>query len=152
MPRQPGSRRVQHGAVRLPRATPVGAHLSFPSRPIHLPLASLAAARRARGSRRPLLPPFRSPSDPSSSPSAGAQVKENFDIAVSTIQKCAQRNIIHKNKSNRLVSRLSLKFNAFRRGDDPKTQAVSQKPKADTSLFAQQLAEYEEYAASLQAA
>lgn len=80
------------------------------------------------------------------------QVKENFDIAVSTIQKCAQRNIIHKNKSNRLVSRLSLKFNAFRRGEDPKTQAVSQKPKADTSLFAQQLAEYEEYAASLQAA
>lgn len=80
------------------------------------------------------------------------QVKENFDMAVSTIQKCAQRNIIHKNKSNRLVSRLSLKFNAFRRGEDPKTQAKSQKLKADTSLFAQQLAEYEEYAASLQAA
>lgn len=146
--RHPGSQRVQHGAVCLPRATPVGAHLSFLSRPIHLPLASLAAAPRACGSRRPLL----SPSVPSSSPSAGAQVKENFDIAVSTIQKCAQRNIIHKNKSNRLVSRLSLKFNAFRRGEDPKTQAVSQKPKADTSLFAQQLAEYEEYAASLQAA
>jgi small subunit ribosomal protein S20 len=71
-----------------------------------------------------------------------SQAKEFYQIAVKTIQKCAAKNVIHPNKGNRLTSRLTLKYNAFRRGEDF-SKAISQAPKEDTSEFAKQIKFYE---------
>ena len=71
--------------------------------------------------------------------------KASYSLAVKMIQKTASKNIIHKNKSNRLVSRLTLKYNAFTRGEDfRQAKHFEISPRiVDTSVFAEQLKQYE---------